>query len=58
MTNKRMEVLAKILEEEQLFKLAQTVGDGQGEIDKETADKLAQEIADKLLQEELAKLLG
>lgn len=58
MSSKRMQVLAKIMEEEKLFKLAQEAGANMGEVDKATADRLAEEIAAKLLQEELDKLLG
>lgn len=58
MPSKRMQVLAKLMEEEKLFKLAQEAGANMGEVDKANADRLAQEIADKLVQDELDKLLG
>jgi hypothetical protein len=58
MTTKRIEILAKILEEEKLFKLAQEAGANMGEVDKTTADRLAEEIAAKLIQDELDRLLG
>jgi hypothetical protein len=58
MSSKRMQILAKIMEEEKLYKLAQEAGASMGEVDQATADRLAQEIADKLLQDELDKLLG
>ncbi len=57
MTNKRMELLAKFLEEENLHKMAQEVGNEPGEIDQATADRMAKDIFDKLFDEELNKIL-
>lgn len=57
MTNKRLEVLAQIVEDEKIRKMAQEVGAGMDEVDQGTADKLAQDIFDKLFEEELAKLI-
>ena len=52
-----MTLLAKILEEEQLHKMAQEVGAGEGqEVDQATADRLAKEIFDKLFDEEMSKI--
>lgn len=57
MTNKKMTLLAKILEEEKLHKMAQEAGGPEGEVvDQATADRLAQEIFDKLFDEELSKI--
>lgn len=57
MTNKRLEIIAEIIEEAQLRKMAQDVGNQPGEIDKATADKLAEDIFEQLYNEELQKLL-
>lgn len=53
----RKEILSQIIEESKIQKIAQEVGNQPGEIDKETADKLAEEIFDQLYKEELQKLL-
>jgi len=57
MSNKRIRLLAKIMEEERLFKMAQGIEQDTGEIDKETADRMAQEIFDQLFQEEVDRIL-
>jgi hypothetical protein len=58
MVNKKLTLLAKILEEEQLHKMAQEAGVPEGEVvDEATADRLAQEIFNKLYDEELKKLI-
>lgn len=50
---KKISTLNKILEEEQILKMAQEVGQVQGEIDPATADRMAEEIFDKLFDQTL-----
>jgi uncharacterized protein Yka (UPF0111/DUF47 family) len=58
MTNKKIELLNKMLEAETLYKMAQEVGSGEGEVDQATADRLANEIFDKLFDDEFKRLMG
>lgn len=56
--NKRMTLLAKILEEEKLQKLAQEATvEGVGEVDPATADQMADQIFDQLFDETLREAL-
>jgi len=55
----RQTILAKLIEDEQIKKMAQEVGAvGEKEIDQATADRLANEIFDKLFDEELKTVIN
>jgi hypothetical protein len=58
MTNKRISILSKLIENDKIIKIAQEVGSGEGEIDKTTADRLAEEVFDKLFDDELKRVIG
>lgn len=58
MDKKRITVLAKILEEEKLQKMAQEVGAGENNIDETTADKLAHDIFNQLFDDEINKIIN
>ena len=58
MSSKRIDLLNKMLEAETLYKMAQEVGSGEGEVDQSTADRLANEIFDKLFDDEFKRLMG
>jgi len=53
---KRMELLARMLEEQNLYKMAQEVASGPEEVDEATADRMAKDIFDQLFDAELQKL--
>lgn len=58
MTNPRMKLLAKLLEEEKLQKMAQDATvEGVDEIDPATADQMADQIFDQLFDETLRDAL-
>ena len=58
MSTKKISTLTKLLEEEQLYKMAQQIGNKEGEISQEEADKIAQEAYEKIFDEELKKIVG
>lgn len=58
MSNKRLEILAQIVEDEKIRKMAQEAGAGPDEVDQATADQLAQDIFEKLFNEEMNKIVS
>jgi hypothetical protein len=55
--SKRLELLAKLMEAETLYKIAQEVGTQPDEIDEATADQLAQDIFNQLFIQEVQEII-
>lgn len=58
MSNKKISILTRLLEQEKLSKEAQVLENAEPQVDQNTADKMANEIFNKIFDDEYQKMIN